>query len=331
MSFQSGSEPLHHHPLVRTREPDEMRQEMLAQFGASSFAVPTSRAAFEARGNGVKLDDLALAFCAYSSPASAEFPEADFARLQINLKGRAATVVNGATVEINAKQGCVSSPGRISSLKFGEGYEQMVLRIGRDGLIKKLAALVGFLPKGELAFDAAFDTESAAGQALVQLTSFCCAQLNAVERAVPSPVLRELEQAIMVSFLCATRHGFNHLLDRDVSDGAPWHVRRTEEFIEANWRNAIEIEDLTRLTGVGARTLARGFAAHRGYSPREFVKQVRLKQARSMLNSGSTAVTVTGVALACNFGSLGRFAKDYHDAFGELPSVTLERGKRARS
>lgn len=308
-----------------------MRHEMLARFGASGFAASTKGPAFEARSNGVNLDYLTLAFCAYHSEASAEFPEADFARLQINLKGRAATTVNGETVDVTARQGCISSPGRVANLTFGAGYEQLVLRIERDAMKRKLAALTGTLPKGDLLFHEAFDTESVRAKALLRLVGFCCAEFNAEDGAMPSAVLRELEQAIVVAFLAATRHGFNHLLDGDSRNGAPWHVRYAEEFIEANWRSAIEIEDLVRLTGVSARTLARAFSAHRGYSPREFVKQVRLRQARSMLDAGSSSVTVTAVAIACNFSSLGHFARDYRVAFGELPSVTLGRSIRKRA
>lgn len=327
MSLRTGNDPLHCHPLICTRSPEEMRHQMIAQFGASDFSAPT-KTAFAARSNCVSLEHVTLAFCAYDSQASAEFPETDFARLQIPLRGSAATTVGGRTVDISARHGCVSSPGRVSVLQFGDGYEQIVVRIGRDALTSKLTALTGYPPKGELGFDPNLDTEPAAAQALLRLIGFCCTELDTAERATPAPVLRELEQSLVVAFLSATRHGYNHLLDRDAGDGAPWHVRRAEAFIEANWRDAIQIEDLVNQTGVSARTLARAFAAHRGYSPREFLKRVRLRQARAMLNVGSPEATVTAVALACNFSSLGRFSSDYRDAYGELPSVTLDRSMR---
>lgn len=56
-----------------------------------------------------------------------------------------------------------------------------------------------------------------------------------------------------------------------------------------------------------------------------FVKEVRLRHARQMLLSPDADTTIAKVAFLCGFGNLGNFAKDYRDAFGELPSQTLKR------
>ena len=109
------------------------------------------------------------------------------------------------------------------------------------------------------------------------------------------------------------------------------HVRRTEEFIEANWDRVIDLDELVQLTGVSTRTLSRAFRSHRGYSPREFAKQVRLKHAKRMLGDAIPGTSVTAVAFACGFGNLGHFARDYREAFGELPSETLENALRSGS
>ncbi|WP_428140812.1 helix-turn-helix domain-containing protein [Bradyrhizobium sp.] len=37
------------------------------------------------------------------------------------------------------------------------------------------------------------------------------------------------------------------------------------------------------------------------------------------------AASVTAVAFACGFFSLGHFSRAYRDAFGELPSETIRR------
>ena len=56
-----------------------------------------------------------------------------------------------------------------------------------------------------------------------------------------------------------------------------------------------------------------------------FAKAVRLKRARQFLMSGDPGVTVLATAFNCNFASPGHFARDYREAFGELPSETLAR------
>jgi transcriptional regulator GlxA family with amidase domain len=75
------------------------------------------------------------------------------------------------------------------------------------------------------------------------------------------------------------------------------------------------------ITGVSARVLFRSFRQHRGCTPMEFAKQVRLNQARRML--AEPGASVTAVAYACGFFSTGHFARAYREAFGELPSETV--------
>src|SRR5262249_38701413 len=79
---------------------------------------------------------------------------------------------------------------------------------------------------------------------------------------------------------------------------------------------------------VSARVLFRSFRQHRGCTPMEFAKQARLHQARGML--AEPEASVTAVAYACGFFTTGHFARAYREAFGELPSQTIQRSTRSR-
>jgi AraC-like DNA-binding protein len=159
---------------------------------------------------------------------------------------------------------------------------------------------------------------------------FLVDQLGGVDCTIPSLALAELEQSIMVSFLCGNRHNHSHLLDRTATRVAPWQVRRAEDYIEANWDQPITVEALAAATGASARSIFHVFKESRGYSPMAFLKQVRLRQARRMLMMPGPDASVTTVAIACGFSNLGHFAKDYDRMFGELPSVTRNRAKGCR-
>jgi transcriptional regulator GlxA family with amidase domain len=50
-----------------------------------------------------------------------------------------------------------------------------------------------------------------------------------------------------------------------------------------------------------------------------------------MLTAPDLHTSVTGVAFACGFANLGHFAKEFHEAFGELPSEILARSKGIKS
>ena len=56
------------------------------------------------------------------------------------------------------------------------------------------------------------------------------------------------------------------------------------------------------------------------------LRAIRLEGARDDLRrSSASGDSVTDVALRWGFGHLGRFARDYAEQFGELPSQTLRR------
>ena len=130
-----------------------------------------------------------------------------------------------------------------------------------------------------------------------------------------------------MSFLHANTHNFSRLLERGGRRVTPWQVRRAEEFIEVNWQRPLTLRMIAEATGVSARSLFKAFRGARGCSPTEYVKRVRLKQARQMLTSPTQHTSVTAVAFACGFDNPGHFSGNYRLAFGELPSQTLTKVK----
>jgi transcriptional regulator GlxA family with amidase domain len=78
--------------------------------------------------------------------------------------------------------------------------------------------------------------------------------------------------------------------------------------------------------GLCVRALQQGFARHLETTPSGFLRQVRLGRVRdALLASDAEATTVATVASDWGFFSLGRFAAQYREAYGETPSQTLRR------
>jgi PAS domain S-box-containing protein len=99
-------------------------------------------------------------------------------------------------------------------------------------------------------------------------------------------------------------------------------IRDVVRHIEANWNKPLSIADVAREHGVSARSIHKYFAA-KGTTPMNYIKRMRLERARGRLGSPTAKTSVTGVAFECGFTNLGHFARDYRQAFGELPSETL--------
>lgn len=314
--------PLHRSAVFRISNVEEFNDTARTRFGAARIEVSGSDA-FEAHGSFAELPDIVLLYAASNASLAVDYPEFDFARLSIPLVGRGVTTVGNETVEINQYQSCVTSPGRSSRVRCDSNHGWLNLRIKTTALRTRLTSLLGARPKGDPLFMPALNLDHPRSRSLCQLVDFFAQQLDSETRELPPVVLRELEQAIVTAFLFATRHSFSDSLEQDSSEGAPWQVRRVEDYIAAHWNQAISIETLVEITGISARAIFRAFRRSRGYSPMAFAKMVRLQHARDMLVASDENSTVTGVALKCGFSNAGHFAREFREAFGHLPSETL--------
>lgn len=320
-------DPLHRFPVFRTSCPEELRHFGSTLFGAARIDLKNTDK-FEARVNLIKLEETGLAFGATSADLTIDNFAADFIRLQIAHRGRATTSAEGSSTDINDRQFAVTPAGCRSLMVCEAGHERLTLRLSEQALLQRMTALLGAKPKGEMTFEAAIPAAEPHAQSLSQLIRFLAQQLDSTASQMPAAVCRELEQAMQIAFLYAGRHTFSHLLENQESMPAPWVVRRIEEFIEANWQQPITIERLAAEAGVSTRAIFRAFERSRDYSPMAFAKATRLKHAREILTSGDPRVSVTAAAFKSNFASPSRFAKDYREAFGELPSETILRTRQ---
>jgi AraC-like DNA-binding protein len=120
----------------------------------------------------------------------------------------------------------------------------------------------------------------------------------------------------------APRDARNHLF----SDSAARRriAKRVQEYLEENYRNAVRLDQLCRVTGVGIRTLQRSFAEYFDITITEYLKTVRLDGAhRELAAAHPSRCSVTTVALRHGFSHLGRFSVEFHERFGESPSEVL--------
>lgn len=107
-------------------------------------------------------------------------------------------------------------------------------------------------------------------------------------------------------------------------------VRAAEEIMHAHSDEPLSMIDLALRLGISLRSLQLAFReVHDGKSPRQVYSRIRLDRARQRLLDASGADQVTSIALDSGFLHLGRFAMSYARAFGELPSETLARRRRA--
>jgi AraC-like DNA-binding protein len=212
---------------------------------------------------------------------------------------------------------------RSVDLGICESVWKIVWSVPRRVLVQKLAMLSGQPVASDLHFEPALADPSESSLVPRLLDTLLAAIKTSREGTV---IVAELEQVLITAFLDATRHCWKERLTERPRGAAPWQVRRAETYIEQNWHKPITIEDLAEVTGASPRSIFRTFQQSRGYTPLEFAKSVRLGHARRLLESAA-CTSVTDAAFACGFGDLGRFSRDFTQAFGERPSAVLSRRK----
>jgi AraC-like DNA-binding protein len=326
----SSDDPLKRFPVFQTTDPDVLANVVTSVFGATKLDLKQPDK-LDVRGNFARLGDIALAFGAINTDVSFEYPEADYVRLQIALRGRASTIANRQETAIEGAQACITSAHQTSLMLCEGGHQRLTLRLNEAALERKLYSIAGVDARGKLEFAPALDLGRPHVAGIRRLLSHFVEYLDESATRVPSLFVRELEQAILVGFLYATQHDFSYALDIENNSATPSSVRRVEEFVEAHWNQPISAEAMAREAGANLRAVYRAFQQSRGYSPMAFVKQIRLKHAKAMLISAGPETTVTAVAFACGFASLSHFARDYKRNFGEAPSETLGRARRHSS
>ena len=269
------------------------------------------------------LQHCGLLYGSYGGAFEARIGPYDTFTVGVPLSGSGEHRIGNSATTISAAGSAIIAPGENLKLRYDSTFEHFVVNFKPAPLLSKLEALIGSLPVAPLRFARAVSYDCPETLALRRLVFFLAEECDADRPAAPPLVLAELEQALMVSFLCNTQNNFSPVLRGGLLTGAPWQVRRAEEYIAANWDQPITIEALAVATNVSARSLFHSFKKTRGYSPMILVKQIRLNRAKEMLSKPGPDTSVTDVAYACGFGNLGHFANDYFRRFGERPSDTL--------
>lgn len=322
------STPLSNYPVVHSSDPAFVRDRLFNVYGATEFDIGMSNHAFAVDANHLQIGGLGLSYCDYASDVSVGFGEASFVRQFFAIDGVARYAAGRQSGEITRTSWTpVLHAQDPLKLDFRSGYRQFVLRIDADALSRNLTALIGQDIGRELTFDPS-PARQPAMEALRRRVFQFATDYNERGTFFSDLAAAEVERMVIMKFLMCHRHNYTHLLLREPLPVSSTAVRAVEEYIEANWDKPVDVETMTSIAKVSGRSLFRQFRKHRGYSPADFAKRVRLNRAREMLEQPTENASVIQIALKCGFQNPSHFARDYRSTFGELPSVTLQLASR---
>jgi AraC-like DNA-binding protein len=141
----------------------------------------------------------------------------------------------------------------------------------------------------------------------------------------PSPeTLEQLQKTLVERVVTILTTVDNDLTrERPSFSSTGWVLLRAREYFEEHRRTPIRLADVCRALGVSQRMLQVAFADGLGITPMRYLKLIRLHLVREHLQRTTAEdVAVTLAAREAGFVDLSRFARDYKELFGQLPSET---------
>jgi AraC family transcriptional regulator len=112
-----------------------------------------------------------------------------------------------------------------------------------------------------------------------------------------------------------------HHPNREISRGglSVASLRRVQDYIHSNLPATITLVELSRVAGLSRRHFLRAFRESVGNTPLEYVRTLRIEEAKRRLSQESQSITE--VALDCGFSHAQHFATAFSRATGLTPSA----------
>lgn len=158
---------------------------------------------------------------------------------------------------------------------------------------------------------------------------FCGGGVNAatdlslylVERLCGREIALECSKALLLDMPRLHQSGYAILPIARPHDDAP--VRALEDYLNANFRRDVSVEELAGVAGMSTRTLIRRFKAATGCLPGAYLQMVRIAAARQMLENGASSIQQVG--LSVGYADTSFFRRLFKRYSGTNPAAYRER------
>lgn len=293
-------------PATRTTRPEFARSHLAAIFADHDLRLAAGRVDFSHRQ--ATLCETSLGMLRYGTEVEVVAPALDCYMAQLTLDGEVAFRTERFEIALKPGTFFVMNPGVRYRKTWSRDAHQLMIKIPRQRLTAHARRTISFAPAAVVMHE---------DDGLVGLIAHLCRDLASARGLGRHVGLRRAMEDLLLSALVETQPS-------EPDDGAPDCLRYAEAYIRGHIGRSIGIDELTAIAGVGERTLQQAFRLHRGCSPSEFSRDIRLDAARTALLAGES---VTQTALAFGFAHFGRFAQSYFARFREKPSDTVKRAR----
>jgi AraC-like DNA-binding protein len=229
----------------------------------------------------------------------------------------------------NAGIGLIVSPFDPQQLSITGNCRKLQVAIDCTSMHRVLEELLQHSPQAPLVFEPCINAELGATASWWRMVRYLVDEMDGDSDYFEHlPMARDLERSLIKGLILSQPNNYSKALNDQAQKSCPTFLKQARQFIEDNCAYDIRLIDIERAAGISAQKLHDSFKAFFGVSPVAYLKRYRLQSARRSLLEAHGSYNVAAIASEWGFSHLGRFAQDYSRLFGELPSQTLERGRR---
>ncbi|WP_175787688.1 AraC family transcriptional regulator [Burkholderia anthina] len=301
--------------------PDEVERAVAHRLGPHRMAA-RGRDPFRAELYEVPLHHGALLELCYGRETHIDFgDDADHFLFRLTVSGTCELRSGHRVARAGPGELTVSSPALASRLSTSPDCRNLVLRLERGALERKLQDMLHMTLSQPLQFDLAAGG-TGTGAALVPPTFEYLCRLGAQPGIATSAATfgADLTAWLMSLLLTHLPHSHSGALARGTPP-LPAHVRRACDHVDAHLDEPLALAALAAVAGVAPRTLQHAFRTFLHTTPATYVRDRRLAAVHAALQRGD-ARSVTDVLIAHGIHGFGHFAKAYARRYGHAPSVT---------
>jgi len=316
--------------LVRrtTDDRDEAERVVSELYLPNRLDVSGGSAPLDMEVAGLRLGALTVGRLSYGRRVRLCTADAENVHVNIPLRGRIGSRRgSGEPVMTGPGDGLVFSPGAPAEMSWSADSEQLCLMVPQACLEAELERLLGRSLAGRLTFDFTADLHNPLARRWRTVLDLLVDELDNPTDMFRNPLVgRHLESLVCDGLLLGQPHNQRDaaIRDRPVRLGAA--IRHAVELMEERPSEPWTTVRLATEVHLSVRGLQEGFRRDLGTPPMTYLRQVRLRRARAVLQAADRdATTVGAVAVGLGIMHMGRFAATYRQAFGESPSETLNR------
>lgn len=250
-----------------------------------------------------------------------------FLCVKIPLHGRIDVERGGTNLAIEYGKAVLIGSSQDLVARGTHGSRFLTIWLKRDLMATRLSCIGGNLEMPSLKAVQSFDLSEPRVAFWLRTVQTAWSQRRELEALddLYGPKIKDSHSSLIVDT-------FLHLQSRSLwsrnsgdTRSVPRPLQRAVAFIELNIAEQISISAVALEAQMSVRSLQLKFKQYFGQTPLAYIKAKRLRTAHRLLREGASNVSVTEIALSCGIEHLGRFSRDYQEAFGCKPSDTLKK------